>query len=148
MRIPLIIPVLAVGTLLVASACRYINSQEDVEAKFARNLIDCMKIYQITSTNAPVTNMSQLFLYYYPYEYHEKLSRFGKHAGFQTSIVEKYIFFWPLLTHSNLYGEVICMSALPFPGTDERMSRIYISKIGPHTYSYVPIGEERVQAIL
>jgi hypothetical protein len=110
--------------------------------------MDCMKIYEVTSTNTPVTNMTQLFLRYYPYDHHQRLSRFGENAGFKISLIEKYTFFWPHLTNSSLYGEVICMSARPFPGTDNHKYRIYISKTGPHAYTYTPIWEERAQAIL
>ena len=157
-----IVSILA-ATFFILGGCRYINPQEDVESKFAQDQIKCMTIHEISSTNIPVTNITQLFLAGYPHVAHEKLLRFGKHAGFKTSLVEKYIFFWPRLKHPNLFGEVICMNAHPFPDTDGRLGRFYISNTGKrelargsqdpgsnvlvNAYSYTFISEDRLQRV-
>src|SRR3954470_2716652 len=98
------------GIVFLSAGCRYVNRQEEVEAALAQDIIRGLKIYEVTSTNTAVTNLDQLLTLWYPYVAHQKLSRFGKYAGFRTSIVEKYTFFWPRLTHRELLGEVVCMS--------------------------------------
>lgn len=129
-------PAFLFGLLLLTSACRYINPQDDIESKLAHDLIMRMKIYDVMSPNTPVTNLYQLFPNansepaWYPHKLHQRLLDFGKYAGFKTSIVEKYVFFWPRLTHPKLYGEVICMSARPFPDINGRLIRAYISNTG------------------
>jgi hypothetical protein len=75
------------GMVCISAGCRYISRQDDVEAKLALDIMKSMTIYDITSTNTPVTNLNQLSPWY-PYVAHQKLSDFGKHAGFKTSIVE------------------------------------------------------------
>src|SRR5690349_12949153 len=107
---------LALGFVVVATAgCRYINPQEDVETKLAQQLINHLKIYEIVSTNSPVTNMYQILSdsyphsdqRFYPHEPHQQLLSFGEYAGFKTSVVEKYIFFLPRLVHPKFYGEAL-----------------------------------------
>jgi hypothetical protein len=145
-------PILLFGILILFSARRYINPQEDVEAKLARDLTSRMKIYDVMSTNTPVTNLYQLFPNarfepeWYPHRLHDQLLDFGKNAGFKTSVVEKYVFFWPRLTHSKLHGQVICMSAKPFPDVRGGPSRIYISFTG-ETYTKIFVPEDFVQGI-
>lgn len=137
-----------VATIFCSIAgCGFINPQVDVEVDFAMKMARWMKLYDVTNTDVPITNMTQVFLSHYPYKEHQRLSRFGKDSGFKVSIEEKYMFFWPRLSHSDLHGEVVCMGVRPFSWGDEGLHRIYISKMGGD-YRYWRITEERVQAIL
>jgi len=155
--------------LFACCGCRYINPQENLESELAHDLITRMTSYDAISTNTPVTNLHQLFWNpdghdWYPYKLHQQLIAFGRYAGFKTSVVERYIFFWPRWKHPKLYGDLICMSTTPFRDKDGRLQRVYISYTGkwqnpappgnPSTnpafnvYTKTFIQEDRLQAIL
>jgi hypothetical protein len=146
---PLRLACAAMSLLLVFAGCGMIDRQVDAESKFAIDLAFWMKVNDAVSSDTPVTNLAQIFPvipHGYSYYHHHEFARFGKHAGFTNSLAEKYVFFWPRFTNRFVEGNVICMSAQPFPKGQDGPHRIYITRRGSN-YIYRLMDEAHVQAV-
>lgn len=135
--------------VLVLAGCSKFLDQSTVESTLAGNVVKWLKLHDIDSPDVPTTNLVQLFRFVkhdYPYGIHAELARLGRRAGFTNAVSEKYIFFWPRFTNSQMDGEVVCMSAHPF-GSEKALRRMYIAKSGSN-YIQRMISEERAQAVM
>lgn len=121
--------------------CAEEPSQSAVEGHIASELISMLKKRDYLAMERP-TNFAHLFMEhhagrsFYPYVWEKRLREFGKNAGFTNSFFEKYVVLPPGLTLAPLKGDLILMTARPFPYHDEEFFRdavpirILISKIG------------------
>src|SRR5690349_11203506 len=109
--------VVALAPLLFACAPK--ESQESAENRAAHDIIAVLQMYDIDHPGVRVTNLAQLFStpgMHYPYTWHERFEKFGRHSGFSASVYEKYVFPSPGITNRLFPGEVLFLNARPYPG--------------------------------
>lgn len=121
-----------------ASACRQQETQIDIEHETAVMIRKFLSIYEAQFPSAPVTNIAQAFMVMdlsrptrmHPYYLQERFRSFGKYAGFQNSIYEKYIVLPSGGRARTRFGEVGFLNAEPFPNAKGQFGRFVASKIG------------------
>ena len=72
--------------------------QSSLESRALQEISRWMTFYPLEHPGQPMTNLTHLFASLrggYPYWLHEQFRAFGKKAGFEHSLVEKYVFVQP-----------------------------------------------------
>ena len=143
--------------ILCAAGCakRDRRRQSELESFAAGTLQRFLSLRESSSGIQPITNVAQVFAGMdltrvhrgHPYVLQEKFREFGASAGFTNSIYEKYVVLAPGLTNHAIKGEMILMSARPFPDLDGRLIRIVIWRAGAEDYRSTEIAEGRIQEI-
>jgi hypothetical protein len=104
--------------------------QSEFEQRAMGQIVSWLRLYEAMFPGSQVTNLSQLFGEVsngYPYFLHEQFRMFDKHAGFDHSISEKYVFLDPpLIAHGC---PIVLLSARPYPG-DRGFARYALCKAG------------------
>ena len=104
--------------------------QSEVESRAMGQIVSWLRLYEAMYPGSQVTNLSQLFGEVsngYPYFLHEQFRMFDKHAGFEHSISEKYVFLDPpLIAHGC---PIVLLSARPYPN-DRGFARYALCKAG------------------
>jgi hypothetical protein len=121
-----------------------------LEHQTAYDLIRRIQLHDAMYPQVRVTNLAQVFatdLMKYPTYLHEKFLKYGRHAGFQTSIHERYVFAEAGLTIPYVRGDVVLLNSMPYPNYDGELERMVISRTGPgyDGYHANPLAERLVQ---
>jgi hypothetical protein len=140
-----------VGLALVLFACAPKENQQSAEHRAAHDIILMLQMYDIDHPGVRVTNLAQLFHEpgrTYPYAWHQRFEKFGRHSGFSASVYEKYVFPAPGITNRLFLGEIVFLNARPYPGPSGP-GRIITSKVGPqHTdYRRQWLPENQIQQV-
>jgi hypothetical protein len=72
--------------------------QSEFESRGIGRIASWLRLHEALYPGVRITNVSQLFGEVsngYPHFLHEQFRMFGKHAGFENSIAEKYVFLDP-----------------------------------------------------
>jgi len=138
--------------LASGTGCRRKEKQFTAEAQTARSIMLLLEWHELEKPGVRATNLAHVFAdinKLYPYDWHQRFKRFGKYAGFQNSIFEKYVFLPPGKTNRYVDGEIIAVNAQPYPSPDGP-ERIIISRVGPgpKQYRYYSYKEERIPGII
>jgi hypothetical protein len=137
------------GLVIVLCACERRDNQFEAEARFAFGVMRSLDEFARTNPGVSVTSLVQLVPTpeNYPHNWHDRFKRFGGHAGFTTSIYEKYVFFPAGLTNRWLDGELVAINAQAFPAPRGGMQRTMILR-GDERHRYRPVPEAVVQRVL
>ena len=114
--------------------CREKPDQVAVEYNTAGFLLSQIQFYENQFPNVPMTNLQQVLTGVgvpYPARWHHQLRSFGKYAGFQNSLCEKYVFIPNRFTNRVIGGEIVLLNAEPFPDQKGKAGRIIFSKWRP-----------------
>ena len=124
-----------VVALVLTIGCEPKQEQALAESAVAHELASMLKARDFAG--APrLTNFAQLFAEhhpdrpFYPYAWDKRFRRFGSNAGFSNSFYEKYVSLPAGNTPASIDGDLLLMSARPFPDLKGRSSRILVSRIG------------------
>lgn len=142
--------VLVVAGTLMARQEIWWSDFETLEHRVGQTIARSMHVHSMLCTNIPITNLTELGAVYNrdPLKYsEEQLARYGRHAGFERSIHEKYTFISPPVT--NRKGHIVLVSSRPSPrkrGASERML-IFWQGPGGDGYYAETMEERHVQRI-
>ncbi len=115
----------------LASGCREKPDQTSEEYNGASFIAKVVGFHDRQFTNAPATNLQQAFVathWPYPERYHQYFRAYGKHAGFKSSLFEKYVFVPARFTNNSVMGEIVLLNAEAFPNRNGKLGRMIISK--------------------
>ena len=143
------------GISMIAVSCGRHPEQAVEESQSLRHTMDMFRMYSMIHSNQSPTNLQQLYTIIgrpYPYAWHRDFKKYGKYAGFEKSFFEKYWFFPPGSTSQIAGGQVVLMTAHPFPTQNGKLGRsIAIYKADPYgNYGYgtAQLSEDLIQRIL
>jgi len=130
----------------VAGGAEY--SQVDLEMRFVRNLAVSLQIFVGENEGRSPTNLSQIMAV----SDLEKMARdedgllkFGTNAGFENTILEKYVFMPPgVAAGDSTDGEIVLVGAKTFPGEDGKPMRALVARTADR-YRGFATAEYRVQ---
>jgi hypothetical protein len=133
--------------------CRERPDQIEVEQVLGNRIVSLFKELESTTPGTIATNLADLHASLgrpYPHAWHDQLNQFGNMAGFSNSIYEKYVFFPRGLSVGQVEGELLLMSARPFPNRKKALGRIVITKPGRSDLRYLVswVEEQRLQQLL
>jgi hypothetical protein len=133
---------------VIASGCGSRERQFEAEAQVIMRIVWGLEWHQAEHPHESITNLSHLVAAYsqkgYPYAWHDRFRRFGKHAGFKNSIYEKYIFLPPGIRGREIAGDAVMMNATPYPGLEGELQRSVVFRIN-WTYLQDSVSEAFVQ---
>ena len=140
--------VLSLGIL--GLGCRERPSQLTEEYNVAGYFVSRMGSYENRFPGAPITNLQEVVertSTQYPARWHHELRAFGKDAGFTNSIFEKYVFTQTPFSNHVVGGDIVLLSAEPFPDRDGEYGRMIFSKwrAGWDGWMFKWYPEEQVQ---
>lgn len=125
------------------------RSQIAVENKSARSLARQFVFYEATYPGTKITNVLQIMgpnlQELIPWE-DSLRERFGTNAGFQNSILEKYVLVPPGLIVKDGRGEIVLTSAEPFPDEKGELCRAVVTR-SPGDYLGFILSENRIQRL-
>jgi hypothetical protein len=133
--------------LALICGCRQREEQDEAEGQSILGVMRLPQSHEWEDPGVQVTNLAQLFRVgaTYPHDWHRRLLKFGKHAGFTNSVFEKYIFLPPGITNRFVIGEIVLMNAKPYPGSDG-LERSVVSKAAG-VYHWGTYREQYIQQL-
>ncbi len=155
-----IIKWMVVLPLFLTVACTGCGKSErrdlrQLELSTADTIAMLLGLYEGQFPNSRITNIAQAFSLLdlqeggrrHPYNLQEQFRTFGKYSGFSDSFYEKYLCLPPNsgITNGSVKGEVVIVSAKPFPDLDESLCRIVIWKAGKQDYRVDTVDEKHIQ---
>lgn len=152
-RAPFII--LVVILMGVGCARRERERQNELEGFTAARLQQFLALRENHSPVETITNVVQIFEMMdlsqphraHPHTLQKRFREFGPNAGFKNSIYEKYVVVRMGITDRGIKGEMIFMSAEPFPDLDGRPIRMVIWRAGAEDYRHKELDEDEVHRI-
>lgn len=150
-----LIPILLFALCATGCEKRERRRQIELEGLTAATIQKFLTLHEGTSAGEPITNVAQIFAMMdltsahrvHPYVLQQRFREFGRNAGFKSSIYDKYVILPHGLTNRAIKGEMILMSAEPFPDLDGHPVRMVIWKAAKQDYRQTELLERRVQEI-
>jgi len=148
-----LIPILWVALYAVGCGKHERSRQYELESLTTATIQKFLDFGEERFTEKPLTNVIQVFEIMdltsahraHPYVLQQRFRKFGANAGFKNSIYEKYVLVPSGLGDRSIKGEMIFISAQPFPDLDGQRVRMVIWKAGKQDYRSSKLREERVQ---
>lgn len=127
----------------------------ELEQEAAGSLVLPLALYEAQFPDGRITNVAQVFGVLdlsrshrsHPFVFQERFRRFDSQAGFTNSIFEKYVVIPAGITNEQTGGELVLMSATPFPDFEKVLTRMVIVRAGKQDYRASKIADSQVQEI-